>query len=272
MSPLSAFIYALRITCDFLAFVAFVSADGHCHPTGVFLDFSPIFFELVSLFSLFFLDCTRDFRNHWIKGKSKLNCPRGCADQKFTTVRVLNVAQTQELFARPFSDFGPVSPFPAPFSAFPLGAHLKLRVLPLHLAANIRSVKWLCGWFYITLTDSRSKRKSEKIIARMEEAGEWGSAAGPAGLSPGGACMCAFDFWPTWMLNAHLFPANASSWLFYWAASPASVAFRAEIAPDMQFASWFRCATNPLCIHICSNLGNFYSYFWLLHIEKWSLS
>lgn len=141
MSPLSAFIYALRITCDFLAFVAFVSADGHCHPTGVFLDFSPIFFELVSLFSLFFLDCTRDFRNHWIKGKSKLNCPRGCADQKFTTVRVLNVAQTLELFARPFSDFGPVSPFPAPFSAFPLGAHLKLRVLPLHLAANIRSVK-----------------------------------------------------------------------------------------------------------------------------------
>jgi len=31
----------------------------------------------------------------------------------------------------------------------------------------------------------------------MVEAGEWGSAAGPAGLSPGGACMCAFDFWPT---------------------------------------------------------------------------
>lgn len=150
MSLLRLFMH-YELLATFLAIVAFVSAViRHC-PSGS--SFPPIFLLFSFLFFFFFLElnCTRDFRIHWIKGKSKLNCPRGCSEQKFTTVRVLNVAQTQEVFAQPFPTPAPSFPYNIPWS-----------FVSLHLATNIRSVKWLCGWFYITLTDSRRKRDGKR--------------------------------------------------------------------------------------------------------------
>lgn len=168
MSPLSAFIYALRITCDFLAVVAFVSAIRRhspfatAHPAAVssiFPRFSPRFP------SDFFWNCTRDFRSHWIKGKSKLNCPSEGLGRP-----------NQKIYDRARAKRGPdTGRFPAPFSHLPIS-----RALSFHLAANIRSVKWLCGWFYITLTDSPGSRV--RIIAQR------GTSA--QGLSPCGAGAC----------------------------------------------------------------------------------
>lgn len=53
-------------------------------------------------------------------------------------------------------------------------------------------------WLVLHNPDRQSEQKEKrKDYCKDGGSGEWGSAAGPAGLSPGGACMCAFDFWPT---------------------------------------------------------------------------
>jgi len=158
------------------------------HPVGVFLDFPPIFLKIRFFFGGGF-KCTRDFRSHWIKGKSKLNCPRGCADQKFTTVRVLNVAQTHRRFSLVhFPNF-----HPGILSAFDM-ANLELRVLSF---GRKHPLSEMTLWLVLHNPDRQSekseKSESKKIIAK----GGGGLWVLPAGLSPCGSCMCAFDFWPT---------------------------------------------------------------------------
>jgi len=116
-------------------------------------DFPPIFLNIRFFLGAGGFKCTRDFRSHWIKGKSKLNCPRGCADQKFTTVRVLNVAQTHRRFSLVhFPNF-----HPGILSAFDM-ANFELRVLSF---GRKHPLSEMTLWLVLHNPDRQSE-KSEK--------------------------------------------------------------------------------------------------------------
>jgi len=73
-------------------------------------------------------------------------------------------------------------------------ANLELRVLSF---GRKHPLSEMTLWLVLHNPDRQSekseKSESKKIIAK----GGGGLWVLPAGLSPCGSCMCAFDFWPT---------------------------------------------------------------------------
>jgi len=166
---------------------------------------------------------TRHFRSHWIKGKSKLNCPKAAAE-----IYDLFVLSDQ-------TQYSPISlplylslSFSLSLSQYSPGREF---VRPFICPQTSAPVKWLCGRLYITHsqrkpTTERSER-GESINKGYPMGVQWHCRLILARICIA-ALVCPLDFWPlivvaAWMLNAHLFSSPLTlteySWLFYWAAA-----------------------------------------------------